>query len=52
MDRDYKTGKRRGNEIKHTDQGIVYVIGAMMRYPEIEYAQVEFWYTDEGLPYN
>jgi len=45
---DYKTGKRRGNEIKHTDQGIVYVIGAMMRYPEIEYAQVEFWYTDEG----
>lgn len=45
---DYKTGRRQGNEIKHTDQGIVYTIGAMMRYPEIKYAQVEFWYIDEG----
>lgn len=45
---DYKTGKKKGNEIKHTDQGIVYAIGTMMRYPKVHFVQVEFWYTDEG----
>jgi len=45
---DYKTGKSWGNEVKHTQQGIVYGITALMRYPEIDAVQVEFWYTDEG----
>lgn len=45
---DYKTGKRKGNEIKHTDQGMFYTVGTMMKYPEIQYVQAEFWYTDLG----
>jgi hypothetical protein len=45
---DYKTGKKFGNEIKHTDQGLSYAIGTIMRYPQIKTVQVEFWYTDQG----
>jgi hypothetical protein len=45
---DYKTGKKFGNEIKHTDQGLSYAIGTIMRYPQIQTVQVEFWYTDQG----
>lgn len=45
---DYKTGKKMGNEIKHTDQGICYAIGTMMKYPNIESIQVEFWYLDKN----
>lgn len=44
---DYKTGKKFGNEIKHTDQGLSYAIGAIMRYPQLKTVQVEFWYTDQ-----
>jgi hypothetical protein len=43
---DYKSGKKFGNEIKHTDQGLSYAIGTIMRYPQIQTVQVEFWYTD------
>lgn len=46
---DYKTGKSKGNEINHTDQGIVYSLGAFMRYPSLKFIQTEFWYTDEGF---
>lgn len=45
---DYKTGKKVGNELKHMDQGIVYAIGAMMKYPKKHFFQVEFWYIDDG----
>lgn len=45
---DYKTGKKFGNEIKHTDQGICYAIGTIMRMPEIKSLQIEFWYLDKG----
>jgi CRISPR/Cas system-associated exonuclease Cas4 (RecB family) len=45
---DYKTGKKFGNEIKHTDQGLSYAIGTIMRYPQIKTVQTEFWYTDQG----
>lgn len=45
---DFKTGKKIGNEIKHTDQGLSYAIGTIMRYPQIQTVQVEFWYTDQG----
>ena len=46
---DYKTGKKFGNEIKHGQQGLLYAIGAFMRDPELEYVDVEFWYTDLPL---
>jgi RecB family exonuclease len=46
---DYKTGKKFGNEIKHGQQGLLYAIGAFMRDPELEYVDVEFWYTDLAL---
>lgn len=44
---DFKTGKKKGNEIKHTDQGLTYAVGTIMKYPKVQFCQVEFWYTDE-----
>ena len=43
---DLKTGKRRGNEVKHTDQGIQYQLGTFLRYPKLQTIDVEFWYPD------
>lgn len=45
---DYKTGKRRGNEIKHTEQGQIYQLATFLRYPDLQDITVEFWYTDLG----
>lgn len=45
---DYKSGKRHGNEIKHTEQGQIYQLATFLRYPEIQDITVEFWYTDLG----
>lgn len=45
---DYKTGKKWGNEIAHSQQGLLYAIGTFFRYPHLEYVQVEFWYLDKG----
>jgi len=45
---DYKTGKRQGNEIKHTEQGQIYQLATFLRYPDLEEITVEFWYTDLG----
>ena len=45
---DHKTGKRQGNEIKHTEQGQLYQLSTFLRFPEIETIDVEFWYTDLG----
>jgi len=44
---DWKSGKKFGNEIKHAYQGMVYAIGAFMRYPELEYVEAEFEYIDQ-----
>lgn len=44
---DYKTGRRDGNEIKHTEQGQLYAVAAFMRCPTLERIQVEFWYLDK-----
>lgn len=44
---DYKTGKKKGNEISHMDQGMTYAISTFMRFPRIEMVQTEFWYLDE-----
>lgn len=45
---DYKTGKRYGNEVKHTEQGQVYQLATFLRFPELEQISVEFWYVDLG----
>lgn len=45
---DYKTGKRFGNEVKHTEQGQVYQLATFLRFPELEQITVEFWYVDLG----
>lgn len=46
---DYKTGKRQGNEIKHTEQGQIYQLATFLRYPKLAHIAVEFWYTDLGI---
>lgn len=43
---DYKTGKRFGNEIKHTEQTQLYAINAFLRFPELEEVTTELWYLD------
>jgi len=43
---DHKTGRLRGNEFKHMEQGQVYQLAAFLRYPELETIDVEFWYLD------
>lgn len=45
---DYKTGKKFGNELKHGEQGLTYAIGAFLRYPELDFIKIEFWYLDKG----
>lgn len=45
---DYKTGKRFGNEVKHSQQGLLYAIAAFLRYSELERVRIRFLYTDEG----
>lgn len=45
---DYKTGKKNGNEVKHTEQGQMYSVGTLARYPHLDGVTVEFWYTDQN----
>lgn len=44
---DYKTGKRYGNEFKHSEQCQLYMIALLLRYPSIEEVTVELWYIDQ-----
>lgn len=45
---DHKTGRKFGNELSHSEQAMIYAIGAFVRYPELEYIECEFWYLDHG----
>ncbi|MGR3808607.1 RecB family exonuclease [Pasteurella testudinis] len=45
---DYKTGKKFGNELKHGEQGLTYAIDTFLRYPDLDFIKVEFWYLDKG----
>lgn len=45
---DHKTGKKFGNEIKHGEQLNLYVVAALMRYPDLEQVTAELWYLDIG----
>lgn len=44
---DYKTGKRYGNELTHSQQCLLYAIASFMRHPELEYVKTELWYLDQ-----
>lgn len=44
---DYKTGRKFGNELKHSDQALCYALYAMHRYPELDYFDIQFWYLDQ-----
>lgn len=44
---DYKTGKREGNEVKHSKQTQMYQLGAFIKYPQLEHITTELWYTDQ-----
>lgn len=43
---DYKSGKRFGNEVKHSEQMQLYQLGIFLRYPKIKKVTVELWYLD------
>ena len=43
---DYKSGKKFGNEVSHSQQGMLYVLGSFLRYPTLEECNVEFIYLD------
>lgn len=45
--RDWKSGKKFGNEVKHATQLTIYAIGAFMRYPNLEYVEGEMNYIDK-----
>ena len=43
---DWKTGRKFGNEVKHTEQGQLYQLGCFLRFPELETVNVRFIYVD------
>jgi CRISPR/Cas system-associated exonuclease Cas4 (RecB family) len=45
---DYKTGRKDGNEVKHSQQGQLLVLGAFMRYPSLQVATMRNEYLDHG----
>ena len=46
---DYKSGKKFGNEVSHSQQGQLYAIGSFMRYSNLQVVDVELVYIDQGL---
>ena len=43
---DLKSGKRFGNEYKHTEQTQFYAVANFFRYPKLIETQTELWYSD------
>lgn len=46
---DYKSGKKFGNEVAHSQQGQLYVLGTFLRYPSVDTVEIDFKYLDHGL---
>jgi len=44
---DYKTGKRKYNEVNHGEQLVLYVIGSFLKYPQLQKITGELWYLDQ-----
>lgn len=49
---DYKTGKRVRNEVKHAQQGQLYMVAAFLKFPDLQKITVEFWYLDQDEMYQ
>lgn len=45
---DWKTGRKFGNEMKHSQQLQLYAIAAFLRYPELEFVEGEMVYLDKN----
>lgn len=45
---DWKTGKSFGNEVKYMQQMQLYAVGAFMRHPELELAEIRIGFLDDG----
>ena len=43
---DWKSGKKSGNEVKHSDQLLTYIISVFMRYPDVESVNGRLTYID------
>lgn len=43
---DYKSGKKFGNEVKHSEQTQLYALNAVLRFPKLEEVTTELWYLD------
>jgi hypothetical protein len=43
---DLKSGKKFGNEVKHSTQLQLYALGAFKKYPNLELCHTEVWYSD------
>lgn len=46
--KDYKTGRKDGNEVKHAHQMQLYVVATFMRYPEVKVVKATFEYLDHA----
>lgn len=45
---DWKTGRKFGNEVKHSQQLQLYAIAAFVRYPQLQFVKGEMIYLDKG----
>ena len=45
---DWKTGQKFGNEVKHGQQALLYVISTFVKWPELEFVEANMIYTDKG----
>jgi len=46
---DWKTGQKFGNEVKHGQQALLYVISTFVKWPDLEFVEANMIYTDKGL---
>lgn len=45
---DYKSGRKSGNEVKHSEQMALYQLATFLRYPDVETVTAELWYVDKN----
>jgi hypothetical protein len=45
---DYKSGRKHGNEVKHSDQMSLYQLSTFLRNPDVTKVTVELWYIDQN----
>ena len=46
---DWKTGQKWGNEVKHGQQALLYVIATFVLFPKLEFVKSNMVYLDKGL---